>query len=125
MSVSLPSLELQEPLCLCASLDSCLLEIYPHQLRSQYGHCKCSLEQKVLQFRPQTKAAYDAKGSSLWAIKSLSKNTFDFSDPIQAYLSLAGFLNMLSLRTSLRVFSINFFAELLLAIMRFLFLPLP
>ena len=76
---------------------------------------------------PSSKSSISCQGiKSLDHLKSLSKNTFAFSDPTQAYLSLAGFSNMLSLKISLRGFSINVFAQLVgPVIMRFLFLPLP
>ena len=62
---------------------------------------------------------------SLDHLKSLSRITFAFLDLTQAYLSLAAFSNMLSLKISLRGFSINVFAQLVgPVIMRFLFLPL-
>ena len=75
---------------------------------------------------PSSKSNISCKGiKSLGHLKSFSKNTFAFSDPTQAYLSLVGFSNMLSLKTNLRGFSINVFAQLAgPVIMRFLFLPL-
>ena len=72
---------------------------------------------------PLSKSSKSYQGiKSLDHLKSLSKNTFAFSDPNQAYLSLA----KLSLKISLRGFSINVFAQLAgPVIMKFLKLLLP
>ena len=74
---------------------------------------------------PSSKSSTSCQGiKSLDNLKSLSKNTTAFSDPGQAYLSLAGFPNMLLLKKSLRGFSIIVFARLAgPVIMGFLFLP--
>ena len=106
---------------LCAWFDSCLCK-YSHISRD---HNRSQVV-TVLQFRFQAKAAYHAKGSSLHYLKSLSKSTFDFSDPTQACLLLAGFSNMISLKISLRGFNIKACALLAGSVnMRFLFLPIP
>ena len=63
--------------------------------------------------------------NSLDHLKSLIKNSFYFSDPTQAYLSLAGFSKMLQLKISLKGYSIKVSAQLPgPVIMKVLFLPL-